>query len=198
MARSERRERSRTRAHAVLRSVSPEAGPDSVLPESAPAAQSKSRAKARAKSAPHATQSLPDPRPWPDPRPTPAGNNLGVVKSIGGRVGDGVVCVHMALHRGETITYGTSSVGTAITATELEDRERIVYVEQRNARAENLGSALIFGLSSGRCVAIEGVPGEPIRDRSRVQAHEGTQIYGLRFDHGELVDIRVTSCFLWT
>ena len=185
MARSERHKRSRTRG------------------ESAPAAQSKSRAKARAKSGPQATRSPPGmaesaPRAWPDPRPTPAGNNLGVVKSIGGRVGDGVVCVHMALHRGETITYGTSSVGTAITATELVDHERIVYVEQRNVRAENLGSAIIFGLSSGRCVAIEGVPGEPIRDRSRVQAHEGTQIYGLRFDHGELVDIRVTSCFLWT
>ena len=202
MPRCERRERSRTPAPAILRSASPESGPASVLPDSAPATQTKSRAKARAKAraktAPHAARSPPDPRPLPDPRPTPAGNNLGVVKSIGGRAAHGVVCVHIALHRGETITYGTSSVGTPITPTELVDHERIVYVEQRNVGAENLGSAIIFGLSSGRRVPIEGVSREPIKNRMQIQADEGTQIYGLQFNHGELVDIRVTSCFRWT
>ena len=78
------------------------------------------------------------------------------------------------------------------------EHERIVYVEQHNVRAENLGSAIIFGLSSGRRVPIEGGSFEPIRDRTQFQANEGTQIYGLQFDHGERVDIRVTSCFRWT
>jgi hypothetical protein len=113
----------------------------------------------------------------------------GSVTKITGRTGWYVDSV--ALHTGEEkIEYGSSG-GDNDSINDLRPGEYICAVTQKNYDVGYLGSSLVFHLSSGRDVAIEGKPWahKKCRFQDQFAVNEGEKVVGLEFEGSRLVGL---------
>jgi len=111
------------------------------------------------------------------------------VTKITGRTGWYVDFV--ALHTGEgKIEYGSSG-GDNDSINDLRPGEYICAVTQKNYDVGYLGSSLVFHLSSGRDVAIEGKPWaqKKCRFQDQFAVNEGEKLVGLEFEGSRLVGL---------
>jgi hypothetical protein len=112
------------------------------------------------------------------------------VKRIQSRTGWYVDCVELEYENGTFERHGNRSGGHQTTKDTLNDGETIVEVVQQGWSHGHLGSALIFKLSTGREIKINGSSGQKkIKEHKKFSVSSGTQITSLLFENGILVKV---------
>jgi len=112
------------------------------------------------------------------------------VKRLQSRIGWYVDYVELEYANGTFERHGNPEGGHETTSNTLNDGETIIAVVQQGWSHGHLGSALIFKLSTGREIKINGSSGQKrIKEHKEFSVSSGTQITSLLFEHGILVKV---------
>ena len=113
----------------------------------------------------------------------------GVVSKISSRTAWYVDKVVLHLRDGGTSSHGLDG-GIAQADEHLHATEHICAVEQMNHQVGNLGTTLIFHLSSGRVIRIAGSSGlRKWKTHEKLTVSAGEQIHSLEFAGSKLVGV---------
>ena len=113
----------------------------------------------------------------------------GLVSKICSRTGWYVDCLALHLRTGEVHVHG-GGCGVSQNEMQLNSDEYICAVTQQNFHVGYLGSALIFHLSSGRMISIEGSTGNKKKKNViRLAAPSDEQIMDLEFEGSRLARV---------